>query len=126
MPHAQGTLPDALKAGLASVDEHALAMLGFERLIIVRSAEKPNAFVSANPLQRLAHWMLGIFRFMIPSQEQPVRPSQLAEIVDAVLQYAPPGITVLGPEQVWALTQLDSTGLVQRVALLATSDRHLK
>ena len=32
LPHHQGTLPDALKAGLATLDEHALAALGFERL----------------------------------------------------------------------------------------------
>lgn len=118
LPHAQGTLPDALKAGLATLDEHALAILGFERLIIVRSAEKPTALASANPLESLAHWMLGIFKFMVPSQEQPVRASKLAEIVDAALQYAPQGITVLGPQQVWALTQLESKALVESVAKL--------
>ncbi len=118
LPHVQGTLPEALKAGLASLDEHALASIGFDRLIIVRSAEKSAAFASANPLEKLAHWMLGIFKFMIPSQEQPVRPSKLAEIVDAALQYVPQGITVLGPQQVWALTQLESKALVESVAKL--------
>jgi hypothetical protein len=38
LPHAQGSLPESLKRGLASLDEHALTNLGFERLIIVRSA----------------------------------------------------------------------------------------
>ena len=118
LPHAQGTLPEALKAGLASLDEHALTHIGFDRLIILRSAEKPAAFTSVNPLEKLAHWMLGIFKFMVPSQEQPVRPTKLVEIVDAALQYAPQGITVLGPQQVWALTQLDSTALVESVGKL--------
>lgn len=30
LPHAQGTLPEALKRGLAIMDEHALAALGFD------------------------------------------------------------------------------------------------
>src|SRR5687768_12947631 len=41
LPHAQGQLPEALKRGLASLDEQAVAALGFERLLIVRSAQKP-------------------------------------------------------------------------------------
>ena len=41
LPHAQGTLPEALKRGLANLDEHALAALNLERLLIVRTAQKP-------------------------------------------------------------------------------------
>jgi hypothetical protein len=116
LPHHQGTLPDALKAGLATLDEHALAALGFERLLIFRSAEKPSSALPTHMLERLAHWMLGIFKFMMPTQEQPVRPTKLAEMVDAALQYAPKGIAVLGPQEVWALAQLDSKALVQQMA----------
>ena len=33
LPHAQGRLPDAVKRGLANLDEQALAAIGFERLL---------------------------------------------------------------------------------------------
>ena len=118
LPHAQGTLPEALKAGLATLDEQQLASIGFDRLILVRSAEKSTAFAPANPLERLAHWMLSIFKFMVPSNELPVRPSKLAEMVDATLQYAPPGISVLGPQEVWALSQLDAPSLIEKIHVI--------
>jgi hypothetical protein len=115
LPHAQGSLPESLKRGLASLDEQALASIGFDRLIIVRSAQKPTAVVKTHPLEKLAHWMLGIFQFMVPSSEQPVRPTKLAQMVDALLQTAPRGITVLAQEEVWALAQSDSDGLEQAI-----------
>jgi hypothetical protein len=115
LPHAQGSLPESLKRGLASLDEQALASMGFDRLIIVRSAQKPTALVKTHPLEKLAHWMLGIFQFMVPSSEQPVRPTKMAQMVDALLQTAPRGITVLAQEEVWALAQSDSDGLEQAV-----------
>ena len=37
LPHAQGRLPDALKRGLASLDEQAVAALGSERVVFLRS-----------------------------------------------------------------------------------------
>ena len=40
-PHAQGRLPEALKRGLASLNEQAVAALGFECFILVRGAQKP-------------------------------------------------------------------------------------
>ena len=76
LPHAHGRLPEALKRGLASLDEQAVAALGFERLLVVRSAQKPAAQRHANPAERLAHWMLSISRFMVPPSEQPVRAVQ--------------------------------------------------
>lgn len=115
LPHAQGSLPESLKRGLASLDEQTLASIGFDRLIIVRSAQKPATLVKTNPLEKLAHWMLGIFQFMVPSSEQPVRPTKMAQMVDALLQTAPLGITVLAQEEVWALAQSDSDGLMQAV-----------
>ncbi len=105
LPHAQGTLPQSIRHGLASMDEKALAAMAFERLIIMRSAEKPSLAKPQHVLERLAQWMLGIFSFMVPAQEQPVRPSKIAEIVDAVLQHAPAGTTVIAPEQMWQLGQ---------------------
>jgi hypothetical protein len=115
LPHAQGSLPESLKRGLASLDEQTLASIGFDRLIIVRSAQKSAALVKTHPLEKLAHWMLSIFQFMVPSSEQPVRPTKMAQMVDALLQIAPLGITVLAQEEVWALAQSDSDGLLQAV-----------
>ncbi|HEV8690357.1 MAG TPA: hypothetical protein VGQ91_08695, partial [Ideonella sp.] len=71
LPHASGQLPEALKRGLATLDEQAIAALGFERLLLLRSAQKPAPPRHAQVLARLAHWMLGIFRYMVPSSEQP-------------------------------------------------------
>ena len=39
--------------------------------------------------------MLGIFKYMVPSSEQPVRAAKVAELVSALLRLAPPGIHVL-------------------------------
>lgn len=115
LPHAQGTLPESLKRGLASLDEQALAALGFERLLILRSAEKPAALRHKHPLDRLAQWMLGIFKFMVPTQEQPVRPTKIAEMVDALLQTAPNGISVISPQEMWQLAQSNSDDLLAAV-----------
>ncbi len=115
LPHAQGSLPESLKRGLASLDEQALASIGFERLLLLRSAEKPVPIRQPHPLDRLAQWMLGIFSFMVPAHEQPVRPTKIAEIVDALLQTAPPGITVLSPQEMWALSQCDASRMLDTV-----------
>jgi hypothetical protein len=116
LPHAQGSLPESLKRGLASLDEQALASIGFDRLIIVRSAQKPAALARIHPLEKLAHWMLSIFQFMVPSSEQPVRPTKLAHMVDALLQTAPCGITVLAQEEVWQFAQLPEDALLQALS----------
>jgi hypothetical protein len=107
LPHAQGTLPEALKRGLASLDEQAVAALGFERLLLIRSARKPGAVNTRELLPRLAHWMLSVARFMVPSSEQPVRASKVAELVAVALQLAPPGIHIAAPELVWRAAQGD-------------------
>jgi hypothetical protein len=105
VPHATGRLPDALKRGLANLDEQAVAALGFERLLLVRSARKAQDAAGKNALERLAAWMLSTLRFMIPQAEQPVRPAKLAEFVDAVLQVLPPGTHVAAPELLWQANQ---------------------
>jgi hypothetical protein len=109
LPHAQGSLPDALKRGLANLDEQALAATGFERLLIVRSAQKPAAAVHSNVLHGLAAWMLGITRMMVPSSEQPVRATKVAELVDLTLQHLPRGTWVAAPELVWQAAQGDAS-----------------
>jgi hypothetical protein len=123
LPHAQGSLPESLRRGLASLDEQALAALGFDRLIILRSAQKPVASNVTHPLGKLAQWMLGIFAFMVPATEQPVRPSKLAELVDALLQHAPLGISIVAQEQAWAWAQLPAPALEASVKAWAYHGR---
>jgi hypothetical protein len=112
LPHAPGRLPEALKRGLASLDEQALAALGFQRLLILRSAQQPAAVTQRSPPVRLAHWMLGIFKYMIPSSEQPVRAAQVAQLLSVALRIAPGGTHVAAPEVVWEAAQ----GNLQQVA----------
>lgn len=106
LPHAPGRLPEALKRGLATLDEQAVAALGFERLMIVRTARKPQAGTPpANPLARVAQWMLSVFGYMVPQSEQPVRASKVAEFVTTALHELPPGIHIAAPETVWRAMQ---------------------
>ena len=114
LPHAQGRLPEALKHGLAGLDEQAVSALGFDRVIFVRSAQRPLAQQGLNLLERIARWMLSVFRYMVPSSEQPVRAVKVAEFVDAALQFAPPGIHVAAPELVRQASQGDVRGTVAR------------
>lgn len=113
LPHAQGRLPEALKRGLASLDEQAVASLDFERLLIVRSARQPEPGVARGPLQATARWMHSVFRYMVPSTEQPVRSVKVAEFVAAALQDAPRGIHVAAPETVWRAAQGDAREAVR-------------
>ncbi|MDR6886432.1 MULTISPECIES: hypothetical protein [Variovorax] len=113
-PHDQGRLPEALKRGLASLDEQAVVASGFERVILLRSARKPLNARLANPAERLAAWMLSIMRFMVPASEQPVRPSKVAELVDMALRIAPAGVHVAAPELVWQAAQGDMQPVLRR------------
>jgi hypothetical protein len=110
VPHAPGRLPDALKRGLADLDEHAVAAMGFERVLLVRSARKVKAARSANVFERTAAWMLSILKFMIPAAEQPVRPAKLAEFVDTALAMLPAGTHVAAPELLWQANQSMAAG----------------
>lgn len=107
MPHTQGRLPEALKRGLASLDEQAVAAIGFDRVLVLRSPEKPREQVRPSPPERLARFMLATFRYMIPSSEQPVRAVKVAQLLSVALHMAPPGIHVAAPELVWRAAQGD-------------------
>jgi hypothetical protein len=107
LPHSQGRLPDSLKRGLATLDEQAIASIGFERLLIVRSAHKPKGQGARGLLPGLAHWLLSVSRYMVPDREQPVRSPMVAEFVATALQLAPPGIHIAASELVWAAAQGD-------------------
>jgi hypothetical protein len=102
VPHAPALLPHALKAGLASLDEAGVAVLGFERLVFMRMAQAGPANASAVSLpQRVADWMLRQLQWMIPQHEQPVRSATVARVACALalqLPEAQPGTRVLPPE----------------------------
>lgn len=112
-PHAQGRLPEALKRGLASMDEQSVAALGFDRLLLVRSARKPADASKGSAPERLAAWMLSIARFMVPASEQPVRAVAVAQFVDAALRLAPLGTYVAAPELVWQAAQGQAEAVVR-------------
>jgi hypothetical protein len=114
LPHAPGRLPEAIKRGLGSLDEQAVAGLGFERFLLLRSAQRPGEVEQRSAPARLAHWMLGIFKYMIPSSEQPVRAVKVAQLLSAALRHAPPGIHVAAPELVWQAAQGDTEEIARR------------
>lgn len=105
LPHAPGRLPQALRHGLASIDEQQVAALGFERVLLVRSAQKQQTPRGGSLPEKLATWMLSTFRYMIPAAAQPVRPARLAEFLDLVLRMLPAGIHVVTPELLWRAVQ---------------------
>lgn len=114
LPHVQGRMPEALKRGLASLDEQAVAALGFQRLLLIRSAQKPGPPATPGILPALAHWMLSVFKYMVPSSEQPVRSVKLAEFLALALQLAPAGIHVAAPELVWRAAQSDMSDTLRQ------------
>ena len=114
VPHAQGRLPDAVKRGLANLDEQALAAVGFERLLLVRSAQKAMPIAVKGWLNKIAAWMLSTLSYMIPANEQPVRPSKLAEFIEIAIHHLPVGTHVASPELLWrAAGSMDTPQVVQ-------------
>ncbi|MDR3066293.1 MAG: hypothetical protein LBV05_12405 [Comamonas sp.] len=105
LPHDAGRLPQALKRGLANLNEQGVAALGFERLIFVRSAREAQKAGAGHWLQRTANTMLSAFSHMLAQTERPVRAMHVARLVEAALLKAPPGIHVAPPELVWRAAQ---------------------
>ena len=122
LPHTPATLPEALKAGLANLDEHAVSALGFEQLVFVRSAQPPSSERAAQWLQRLADGLLAQMRMMVASANQPVRASKVARFVAelaAELRDSVPGTRVVPPELVWQAAQLRDPAPLVRAWLAA-------
>lgn len=109
VPHVSGALPQALKAGLASLDETAVAALGLRHLVFMRLAQAGGGGARGlSPPQRLARWLLGQVQWMVPQGDQPVRTATVARVVARVaagLPASPAGTRVLPPELLWAAAQ---------------------
>ena len=105
LPHAQMRLPEAVKQGLATMDEHAVVALHFRRVLLVRSAQKPAPAPPTHLPGRIARSVLGALQYMIPTSEQPVRAAQVARFVALALASAPPGIHVASSDVVWQAAQ---------------------
>lgn len=108
LPLSPSTLPAGLRQGLASLDEQAVAAVGFEHLVIVRPAAAAAYRGGLSAGQRLARVLLEQLRLMVPQREQPVRPSKVAEFVVRLahaLESAPPGTRVVPPELIWLAAQ---------------------
>ena len=120
LPHHAALLPQALKAGLANLDEHAVAALGFEHVVFVRSAQAPMDGASASGLQRLADLVLAQLRLMTPQSLQPARAKKVAALAVALARALPasaPGTRVMAPEQVWHASQLPDADAFARAWL---------
>jgi hypothetical protein len=124
LPHDVASLPQALKAGLANLDEHAVAALGFDHLVFVRSAQAPPDARAGQWLQRLANGVLAQMRIMVAASNQPVRAQRVAQFaveLAASLPASAPGTRIVPPELVWlAAQQRDGGPLVK--AWLATGE----
>ncbi len=104
VPHAPALLPQALKSGLATLDEGRVAALGFEQLLFVRAAQAESGKVARGWLQRLADGWLAQLAWMVPQREQPVRALRVAELAVELawrLPQAASATRVLPPELLW-------------------------
>jgi hypothetical protein len=120
MPHRAASLPQALKAGLADLDEHAVVELGFDHVVFVRSASAPVGIRSNVWLQRVADGVLGQLRMMTPQADQPVRSNKVAQFVSELalqLPHSAPGTRVAAPELVWQAAQHVDAGALVRAWL---------
>lgn len=117
VPHASGLLPQALKAGLATLDEAAVAALGFDHLVFMRCAQAGSGagLVAPSSGARLARWVLGQLHWMVPATDQPVRTDTVARVAARLalaLPQAAPGTRVLPPELLWAAAQTPASDAV--------------
>lgn len=117
VPHTPSLLPMALQHGLASLDEAALAAIGFEQLVFMRMAQNDRAVDGLDAPRRLARWMLSQLQWMIPQREQPVRADTVAKVAAALawqLADAPRATRVLPSVLLWqAAQQRDAAGTVR-------------
>jgi hypothetical protein len=124
-PQASASLPEALKHGLATRDEQAVAAMGFEHVFFVRPARSPRAIQATNTWQRVADWVLAQLQLMVPQREKPVRACKVAEFVVQValqLPTAPAGARVVPSELVWEAAQVADMAALTRAWLHRRDD----
>ena len=140
VPHAPALLPQALRVGLASLDEGLVAAIGFEHLVFLRASQSALAAVAAGgaPVsgsatgsrfrrwgEGLAGWWLSQLKWMVPAGDQPVRAVKLAELAVELglrLPAAPPGTRVLAPETMSQAALASDGGSAVLAAWLAGGD----
>ena len=111
VPHAPALLPQALKAGLATLDEGAVAAMDFEHVVFLRMAQAgagDDGAASPSGAHGFARWMLSQLHWMVPQREQPVRGLTVARLATAIaiaLPAAPHGTRVLPHEWLWLAAQ---------------------
>ncbi|MFN6996497.1 MAG: hypothetical protein ACK4PH_20040 [Aquincola tertiaricarbonis] len=117
LPHDAARAPEALKAGLATLDEQAVAALGFRHVVFMRPARAPQRQAAGGALARVAELMLSQLRFMVPQRDLPVRAAKVAEFAAELargLADAPGGTRVVPAELVWqAAQQADAAALAR-------------
>jgi hypothetical protein len=110
VPHAPALLPQALAQGLATLDETAVAALGFSHLVFLRAAQAARFVATGSRLQRFAAWWLSQLAWMVPQRQQALRAVALARAVVEllrVLPQQPAGTRVIAPEVLWQWTQAE-------------------
>lgn len=115
VPHAPALLPDALKHGLATLDEGRVAALGFEQLLFLRAAQAGDRAAVQGWTRRLAAGWLAQMSWMVPLREQPVRAQRLADLLVELswrLAEATPATRVLPTELLWQAAQAEAPGAV--------------
>ena len=113
VPHAPALLPQALKHGLATLDEGRVAALGFEQLLFLRAAQAGRGAAARGWTQRFAAGWLSQMSWMVPLREQPLRTQRLAELLVELgwrLAEATPATRVLPPELLWQAAQDEDAG----------------
>lgn len=112
-PHHDALLPQALKLGLANLDEHSVSAMGFDHLVFMRPAQASRAQRPSHPGDRLARWMLSQLQLMVPQRDQPVRASKVAAFaahLAAGLAASAPGTRVVPADVVWEAAQARDAG----------------
>lgn len=113
VPHAPALLPQALAHGLATLDEGAVAALGFDHLVFLRASQSvgdAGRGGGQSALRRLAAWWLSQLSWMVPQRQQPLRADALARSVAQLLRLLPqaaPGTRVIAPETLWSWSQAE-------------------
>lgn len=124
LPHAMASLPQGVQAGLANLDEQAVASLGFTHVLVLRPAAPGEEAAADSALQRLALWVLSQLRLMVPQQQRPVRALKVAQFAAELVRQLPdsaPRTRVAPPELVWRAAQHDDAAELAR-AWLAGED----